>query len=223
MHLDKIIPKRLVELIAKADSIASARTSSDFRGKAIYYVSKAEVAGWSTSVLSLLQRTFSESGSHFQSFQEAYKKFDGCESEFKVLAAILAAAKEDFEGGYLFNLTGIAKAEVLGDALEQARLFLKSGFKDAACVAIGVALETTLKEISLRHSLPIASLESMNVALRKNDVYNSTKQQQITAWIALRNKGAHGAWTAYIAADISDMHSGVKRFIGEFLYAEATE
>lgn len=223
MQLEKIIQQRLVELIAKADAILRARTSSDFRGRAIYHVSKAEVAGWSTSVLSLLQKTFTESGSHFQSFQAAYKNFNGYESEFTPLAAILAAAKEDFEGGYLFNLTGLAKAEVLGDALEQARSFLKSGFKDAACVVIGVALETTLKEISLHHSLPIASLEDMNVALRKNDIYNLTKQQQVTAWIALRNKGAHGAWTAYSAADISDMHSGVNRFVGELLCREITE
>lgn len=223
MHLHKTIQKRLVELTAKADAISKTRTSIDFRGKTIYSVSRSEVTGWSTSVLSLLQRTFSENGSHFQNFQKEYKAFNGYESEFKTLVAILTAAKEDFEGGYLFSIAGLAKAEVLSDALEQARLFLKSGFKDAACVVIGVALETTLKEISRRHSMPIAKLEDMNIALRKADIYNVTKQKQVTAWIDLRNKGAHGAWDIYSAADIHDMHTGVERFIAELFSNEATK
>ena len=222
MHIDKIIQKRLAELIAKADAISKARTSEDFRGRSIYYVSKAEVTGWCTSVLSLLQITFKESGSHFQNFQSEYKKFSGYESEFESLTAILVAAKEDFEGGYLFNLTDLAKAEVLDDVLGQAKLFLRSGFKDVACVVIGVALETTLKEISLRHNLSIASLEDMNTALRKKDVYNLTKQKQLTAWIDLRNKGAHGSWTAYSAVDVSDMLTGVERFIDEVFYNKTT-
>jgi len=223
MLLDKVIQKRLVELIAKADAISNTRTSEDFRGKTIYSVSRSEVVGWSTSVLSLLQRTFAEKGSHFQSFQKEYKAFNGYESEFKALVAILAAAKEDFEGGYLFSIANLAKAEVLSDALEQAELFLRSGFKDAACVVIGVALETTLKEISRHHSLPIAMLEDMNIALRKADIYNATKQKQVTAWIDLRNKGAHGAWGAYSAADIRDMQTGVERFIAELFSNEATK
>lgn len=217
MHLDQIIQKRLIELIAKADLIANGRTSENFRERTIYHVSIAEVAGWSTSVLNLLQKTFSENSSHFHNFQDQYTTFKGYESEFNILKAILAAAKEDFEGGYLFNLTSLAQAEVLNDALEQAELFLKSDFKDAACVVIGVALETTLKKISLRHGGAILGLENMNTALRKVGVYNLTKQKQITAWIDLRNKGAHGMWDAYSAADIRDMHSGVKRFIAELL------
>ena len=56
MDLDRIIQKRLVELVAKADAISNTRTSVDFRGKTIYSVARSEVVGWSTSVLSLLQR-----------------------------------------------------------------------------------------------------------------------------------------------------------------------
>ena len=90
-------------------------------------------------------------------------------------------------------------------------------------MVIGVALETTLKEISLRHSVPIASLEDMNIALRKIDVYNVAKQKQVTAWVDLRNKGAHGVWDAYSAGDIRDMHAGVERFIAELFSNEATK
>lgn len=223
MHLDQIIQKRLIELIAKADLISNAKTSENFRERTIYHVSIAEVVGWSTSVLNLLQKTFSENSSHFHNFQDQYTTFKGYESEFNILKAILAAAKEDFEGGYLFNLTSLAQAEVLNDALEQAELFLKSDFKDAACVVIGVALETTLKKISLRHDGAIPGLENMNTALRKVGVYNLTKQKQITAWIDLRNKGAHGAWDAYSAADIRDMHTGVERFIAGLFSNEATK
>lgn len=191
-------------------------TSSE-NGKAYYYVDSPEVKGWGTSVLNLLQRAFGESSAHYKRFEEHFNDYDSWESSFLQLQAILAAAKEDYEGGYLFNLKSLVKAEVLTDATEQADTLLNAGYKDPACVVAGISLEIAIKEIASRNGIAIAKLDKMNADLCKAEIYNIAKQKQVTAWADLRNKAAHGDWSAYNAADVQDMLSGIERFIADYL------
>lgn len=117
MTLDATIHKRLNELIARSEAILQERTSTAFRTTAIWHVSRPNAVGWCTNVASLLQRAFGESSVHYKSFEEQRSGFDDSESQFRRLHAVLAAAKDDYEGGYLFNIRGLVKAEVLDDAL----------------------------------------------------------------------------------------------------------
>lgn len=221
MHRDSLIQKRLDELAAKGAAIVAAKTSeySEFNDRNIEHVSIPATRGWGTSVLSLLRQAFGETSIHAKHFQTAFDKFGahGYLSSFNSMFAIFEAAKEDYEGGYIFNLRGLVKAEVLSDALDQADELLRSGYKDPACVLIGVSLEIAVKDLSLRHSVAIAKLDKMNVDLCKAGAYNMAKQKQITAWADLRNKAAHGDWTSYSEADVRDMHSGVQRFIADHM------
>jgi hypothetical protein len=111
----------------------------------------------------------------------------------------------------------LAKADVADDVLEQAKELLNSGYKDPACIIIGVSLEIALKELSNREKLPIGSIEKMNVELCKANIYNMAKQKQITAWAELRNKAAHGIWTGYDNKDVESFREGVLKFIGDYL------
>ena len=129
----------------------------------------------------------------------------------------MAAAKEDYEGGYLFNLRSLVKAEVLSDATEQAEALLTAGYKDPACVVAGIALEVAIKELATRNSIPLSKLDKMNVDLCKVGIYNVAKQKQVTAWADLRNKAAHGQWASYSDADVRDMLAGVERFVADHL------
>ena len=90
-------------------------------------------------------------------------------------------------------------------------------YKDPACVLTGVSLEIAVKELTLRHSVQPGKLDKMNTDLCKLGIYNVAKQKQITAWADLRNKAAHGDWSAYTDPDVRDMLSGVQRFIGDYL------
>ena len=219
MRLDTKILKRLDELLARADAILAARqhefTGED--GTRYFKVSEPDVNAWTTSTLSILKLGFGETSTHYGRFLAQSGSFDGYEGSIKRLRAVLSAAKEDYEGGYLFNLRGLVKAEVLDDALEQAAALLKAGYKDPACVLIGVALESAIKELVTQSGLSVAKLDKMNVDLSKSGVYNLAKQKQITAWADLRNKAAHGEWSAYSEADVSLMHAGVLAFIADHL------
>lgn len=219
MRTDTLVLKRLDDLILKGNEILSSR-EYDFtndKGKQYFCVYSPEVQGWGTSVLNVLQRVFGEASSHFKQFQSKFDAFDSWESSFKALQSILSSAKDDYEGGYLFNLKGLVKAEVLTDATEQAKALIDAGYKDPACVVIGIALEVTIKEIANRNNVPTGKLDKMNADLSKVGIYNLAKQKQITAWADLRNKSAHGDWSEYSEADVRDMLSGVERFIADYL------
>jgi hypothetical protein len=205
MKADELVKKRFKELAEKAEALTKNETS--------------KIRGWGTSALTLLQHTFGESNPHYMHFKQKYDDYDFHELEyqFEEAKAIFLAAKEDYEGGYLFNIRALVAAEVFDDALEQATEFLNKGFKDPACVVAGVVLETTLKELCTRNHIPHAKMEAMNIALCKAGTYDLPKQQQITAWAALRNKAAHGGWSAYNEADVKDLIEGMKRFMADYL------
>ena len=165
----------------------------------------------------MLQGAFGESSAHYTHFEKDFTGYDFWESSFKALLAILSAAKEDYEGGYLFNLRSLVKAEVLTDTTEQANALLTSGYKDPACVVVGISLEVAIKEIAAQHGIASGKLDKMNADLCKVGVYNVAKQKQVTAWADLRNKAPHGDWAAYNEADVQDMLTGVERFIADYL------
>jgi hypothetical protein len=215
-----LIEKRFAELADKAAAIQAAKTL-DFVGRdsgtRYYDVNSADAKGWSTNVLNLLQRVFGEDSIHFKHFTEDSADIDDSEYRFRRIVAIFQAAREDYEGGYLFNLQSLVKAEVFDDMLEQAAALLEAGYKDPACVVAGVALETTLKDLCSRNSIPHAKLDKMNADLAKAGVYNKGMQKQITAWADRRNSAAHGDWSAYTDADVDDMIKGVTRVIADFV------
>lgn len=207
-----IITKRFQELDAVVDKLVG-KTSAGGTGIQIEQFVK-----WGASVLNLLERVFGVASSHYQEFQRHFQNYERAYvKEYLHCRAIFRAAKEDYEEGYLFNVRGLVKAEIFDDTLEQANELLRAGYKDPACVVAGVTLESALKELCTRHTIPHAKLDKMNADLCKAGVYNMGWQKQITAWAERRNKAAHGEWTAYNDADVEDLIKGTNRFIAEHL------
>jgi hypothetical protein len=219
MKPNELLAKRFQELDDKADALLKKKEFK-FQGQSgtnYFTISSADFKGWATSVLSLLQRVFGESSIHYQNLHDHYKSFDGYSSKLEECRAILQAAREDYEGGYLLDYRGIVQAEVFDQVLEQAGELLRAGYKDAACVVVGVALETTLKELCTKKGLAHGKLDRMNADHCKAGTYNMGMQKQITAWAERRNKAAHGEWGTYTQADVEDFIRGVNRLIGDFL------
>jgi HEPN domain-containing protein len=221
MKTDTLVEQRLEELEKKANVILANKKFyfTDEEGVDYFKVDTPSFKAWATSVLNLLQRVFREDSIHYRQFDETYRRDpeSDLESSFNECNAILQAAKEDYKGGYLFNVRGLVQAEVFNDVLEQADELLKAGYKDPACVVAGVALETTLKELCTRNNIAHNKLDRMNADLSKAGVYNMGMQKQVTAWAERRNKAAHGDWNAYSNADVEDMIRGVTRLIAEYL------
>ena len=217
--MNPLVIKRFKELDHKAEVILSGRSLSHKQsdGSGYYAVDDAASTEWIVGVLNLMVRACGKDSEHYKLFEQYRNHFSGYESGFRQLKAILDAAREDYENGYLFNMRGLIQAEVFDDALSQASELLAAGYKNPACVVAGVTLETTLKELCTRNGLDHGKLDKMNADLCKAGVFNMAMQKQITAWADRRNKAAHGDPTASNAADVEDMIKGVNRFIAENL------
>ena len=192
MRIDPIISRRFAELTTKAQAVQNQKEYSftSEEGVRYFHILSAPFNEWGTNVQNLLQRVFGVDGIHYKNFSEHYKTFSGYESEFLNCFAIFNAAREDYEGGYLFNVSSLAKAEVLSDALAQAKELLNANYKDPACILGRVALETTLKEVCSRYKISDGKLDRMNADLCKAGAYNMAKQKQITGWAEIGNKAA---------------------------------
>jgi hypothetical protein len=217
MHLDPIITRRFAELRQKAEATIASK-AADFRdhnGTPYYKVLSGTYKEWATNVLNLLQRTFGESSVHYKHFAESYAAFEGWLADVETSFGIFKAAEEDYLGGYLFHIRTLAKAEVLSDALEQAKALLHLGYKDPACILARVALESALKDLSAKYGVAEGKLDRMNAELTKAGAYNVVKQKQITAWADIGNKAAHGDWASYTDADTVAMVNGVEALVAD--------
>ncbi len=217
MKADKLIQQRFSELADKATAVQKTYHDPFGDRETYFHVNSEKFNEWATSVLGLLQRVFGDDSPHYCNFQERYKGFQGYSSDFEECRGVFQAAKEDFEGGYLFDIRGLIKAEDSTDALEQAADLLHANYKDPACIVAGIALEITLKELCARNRAAVGKLDAMNVELCKSGVYNMGMQKQITTWAHWRNKAAHGEWGEYSNADVDDMIKGISRFVAEYL------
>lgn len=181
-------------------------------------VDRQQFMTWGMSVLTLLSQVFGEKSIQYNQFKKHYDEFNGWLADYYYnCKAIFKAAYDDYMNGYIFELRGLVAADIIEDGLEQADEFLRAGYKDPACVVIGVCLETSLKELCDREQIAHAKLDKMNADLRKAGVYNTGMQKQITAWADLRNNAAHGNWNEYKEEEVNLMLQGVRGFIGMYV------
>lgn len=216
MRLDPLISRRFEELTTKANQVSKTKQPGGYEGSRDS-VSSALFKEWATNALSLLDRSFGRESVHFVSLSKHCDVFNGWEHQFEVCRSIFKAAREDYEGGYLFSVRALVKAEVLSDAFQQARELLASDYKDPACILCRVALEAALKELCDRKKIPHGKLDKMNADLCKAGMYNMAKQKQITAWAEIGNKAAHGEWNQYTSNDAQAMLDGVEALVADVL------
>lgn len=133
---------------------------------------------WYVSTLDFLRRV-NGAESHVHRQFERYALLDWAmdwnSSEFddqlRDLYSIFMAAKEQIEGGYLFEIRNLVHAEVFSDELDLALHYLANEGKIAAAVVAGVVLETTMRQLCTGRGLPTGQLNKMNEALHANNAY----------------------------------------------------
>lgn len=177
--------------------------------------------GWRAQCMNFLEGFFGGSPYVSQtslSLADASDEIEMITSTSRTLG-ILRALKEDVEAGYLTTLRERIHADMFGDFLEMAEYLLTDGFKDPAAVLIGGVLEQHLRQLCVKHGVDLSEphgqpkkSDKMNADLVKRSVYTGLEQKQITAWLDLRNKAAHGRYSEYRAEQVSLMLQGVRDF-----------
>jgi hypothetical protein len=203
---------RFDELLQQADDIESKTTGGN---SAPRYVDDNQFLNWKVKARHLLISVCGKDSQHMQLFVESeqYRPYTTNYNTFLRLKAVLLAAKEDYEGGYLMKIRDLIQADVFDNELEQAEELFSAGYLPAAAVIAGVVLETTLRQMCVDNGIGIGKLDKMNADLAKAGVYNRLHQKQITALADIRNSAAHGNATAFTKDDVNNMIRDVRRFI----------
>ena len=216
MTVDRILA-RLDSLIEMGEKVLATRHAPPEYVVAGDYVNDALFRQWRTSSLAFLNTLLPE---------YVYRsEFEGhCKVAFHADAqegmAILKAAKEDIEGGYLQKVEALVSASVFSDFLEMAEHLLDNGYKDPAASLIGAVLEDGLRRVCGNNDITIKSddnISSLNQKLAQKPVYNRLQQREIEVWNKLRDYADHGRFDEYKADNVKDMLGGVGKFLSTYL------
>lgn len=141
----------------------------------------------------------------------------------QLLFGIVKSLKRDYENEFISaTFAALVRADVFDDFLEMADHLLIAGYKDPAAVIVGAVLEEHLRKLCVHHAIQIAEkgksrkADSLNADLASKSVYSKLDQKGVTAWQDLRNKAAHGEFTAYSDAQVDLMLKGVRDFVSRY-------
>lgn len=180
-----------------------------------------EVVGLTTAFVAAIDR-LSPASNRYREIARAEIESKGPTSGYALtaLAGILNALRADYESGYTATVDELVHAEVFGDFIEMAAELLGKGYKDPAAVLIGSVLEEHLRALATKHGVSTVGAngkplkaDTLNADLVKATAYNVLMQKQITAWLDLRNKAAHGKYSEYNTDYVALMLEGVRTFL----------
>jgi hypothetical protein len=172
---------------------------------------------WRTSSLAFLNTLPFEYV--YRSEFETHCKFSVYDETMEGMA-ILQAAKDDIEGGYLQKVESLVSASVFSDFLEMSEYLLNNGYKDPTASLVGAVLEDGLRRICNNNGITIKNREdisSLNSKLATKGIYNPLQQKQIQVWNDIRNNADHGNFKEYKENDVRDMLVGVRKFLASYL------
>jgi hypothetical protein len=210
--------RRFQELCKQADEIeASKRYEAQQYGVSGNRIDDTQFLNWKVKVRHLLEVVCGQNSTHVKQFatNEKHHLYTTNHETFLRLQAVLLAAKDDYEGGYLSSLKLLVQSDIFDSELEQAQELFDAGYLTAAAVVAGVVLETGLREMCSERSIAIGKLDRMNAELAKAGAYNKLRQKQITALADIRNSAAHGHPESFQKEDVARMIQEVQSILAE--------
>ncbi|HFK5586174.1 hypothetical protein CMU71_05805 [Elizabethkingia anophelis] len=171
------------------------------------------------SSLSFIKNLYGNEHPYFLDFNNRVQQ--SRPSQAKYAKGILNAIKSEIDGGWLTTMKGLISAEIFSDFLEMSEHLLKEGYKDAASVMVGSVLEEHLRQLCIKNEIPTNDTKTgkpkkadlLNSELGNATVYNKLDQKNVTAWLDLRNKAAHGKYEEYNQQQVEFMLLAVTEFM----------
>ena len=129
--------------------------------------------------------------------------------------ALFHSAKEDFEGGYVFDVELRVSREVFGDFIALARQSLAEGHKDVAAVLACAALEDALKRFADANGLAVGDKTMQEVvnALKSSGLVAGAQKTLLDAMLRIRNLAMHADWEKIAEPDVSSVLGFVEQFL----------
>jgi hypothetical protein len=216
---------KLHDFIKRADELiqlgqAVLKTQYDSAGWT--WVDATQYQTFRTASLSFFLNSYSKEHPYYAEFYKCV--VNSRPDDVEAGLGILRAARDEMAGGWTMTARGIVSAEIFSDFLEMASHLLTEGYKDAAAVMIGSILEEHLRQLCRKAGIDIEIVkpsgdktpkkaDTMNADLAKQGVYGVLDQKNVTAWLDLRHKAAHGKYSEYTKEQVDLMYQGVTNFM----------
>lgn len=217
--------KALLERVEFLINLAQKSIETEFKTEDslfIYHlVSNESFKEFETASLSFIFSLYGESHPYYLKFKDSVN--NNKLNSVKEGKGILKSIKNEIENGWLNTYKGLVSAEIFIDILESAEYLLDQKYKNPAAVLIGSILEEHLRQLCNKYKFPIEEnisgkpklkkADAFNNELYTNGVYNKLDQKNITAWLDLRNKAAHGLYDEFNQEQVENMLRGIMEFM----------
>lgn len=204
--------RRFAELDASFSSIHFKPYDEGMSG---HYVPDGQWQRWATSAQNLILAVFGDPSPHYRNFIKAYEVCRGEGVQVRTLNALFLSAKDDFEGGYVFDVELRVSGEVFGDFIALARKSLDEGHKDVAAVLACAALEDALKRFADANGLAVGDKTMQEVvnALKSSGLVAGAQKTLLDAMPKIRNLAMHADWHKIAEPDVSSVLGFVEQFL----------
>ncbi|MFB8268292.1 hypothetical protein ACFC96_16960 [Streptomyces sp. NPDC055955] len=205
--------KQLNELLTKAEHFVAGKTVSELNENMAtgLLANRLEAAVARLSVNGSVYREQLKRGS-------GYTNFGRLSHNLQVALSL----RDDLVAGWTATVVELVHADTYSDFLQMSDGLLAKGYKDAAAVITGTALEVHVRALCVKSSVPTMvagkpkKADTMNADLKKAGVYDGLQQKEVTTWMALRNSAAHGNYDDYDHAQVRRFLDGVEAFMRKF-------
>ncbi len=215
MDINKII-QRIDNLVEQGIQVLKTLQKSEYSAR--QWVDYAKMTGFRTASLSFISQVYGETHSYYTAFDGTTR--GSTPNSASAGIEILKAIRDEISGGWLFSIKGLIAAEIFSDFIEMAEHLLTSGYKDPAAVMVGSVLEEHLRQLCIKKGIEVndnndkpKKADRLNSDLVKNNIYTKLDLKNVTAWLDLRNKAAHGHYSEYTEDQVTNMMAGVTEFI----------
>jgi hypothetical protein len=186
----------------------------------------AEHFRFTSRVNAAVQRIAGIKSPYMQEIQRIKEKHAKSSESFnsRDMYGVLLGLYEDVKAGHLESIADLLHGEIFSDFLEMASHLIDNGYKDAAAVVAGSSLEAHLRMLCQKNGIDIETTTTsgdirrkkavlLNSELTKIGAYEKLDQKNVTAWLDLRNKAAHGNYSEYTNEQVKLMISGIRDFL----------
>lgn len=172
-----------------------------------------------TRTIAAIHRITGVNSTYSQEIERTIKQDPYLHKHISSIIGIAKALKEDLAAGYVQNLAELVHADIFADFLEMAQHLSDIGYKDPSAVLAGSTLESHLKKIAIKNGIPTdvagkpVKADKLNADLAKANAYTVLNQKNVTAWLDLRNKAAHGNYGDYNNDQVKLLIASIRDFI----------
>lgn len=216
MDVNRLIA-RADELIELGNRVAETANVDPYVG---HFIDDALFGEFCAAGLSFIRNVYGKTHPNYTNFDG----LQGTRQSVNFGVGILQAVRGELTGGWLRTTLGLLSAQIFTSFIDMAEHLLNEGYKDPAAVMIGSVLEQHLRQLADNNGVDVTFVDArgrvvpkktdtLNADLVKAGVYTGLDQKQITAWLDLRNKAAHGDYGKYNVDLVKLMHQGVVNFM----------